>query len=172
MVATTAILVYASMYFQSNGDDMAKWSCEKVCEVHDGIEPDEYGCKIWPGLYGEGYPRVHVAGEVMRVGKIILERKLGRKLESGMFVLHTCDYPPCVNAQHLYEGTAKDNARDRMERNPESFTRIVVSEKNLAAIAAARSRVVASRPVYFYTDDDDKYWMYGLRDRLNPRPTS
>jgi hypothetical protein len=33
-------------------------------------------------------------------------------------VLHTCDNPNCVNPDHLYIGTTKQNAIDRCKRHP------------------------------------------------------
>jgi hypothetical protein len=35
----------------------------------------------------------------------------------GMYVLHSCDNPPCVNPAHLRLGTQQDNANDRVQRN-------------------------------------------------------
>ena len=37
-------------------------------------------------------------------------------IADGVFVLHTCDNPTCVNPDHLYLGDHAQNMRDRTER--------------------------------------------------------
>lgn len=34
----------------------------------------------------------------------------------GMVVCHACDYPPCVNINHLFIGSNKDNSRDASQK--------------------------------------------------------
>jgi len=95
---------------------------EQIYQILDSVDPDEYGCKKWPrAISDNGYGWVSFNNRRIRAHKIALERKLGRQIQPGHFALHTCDYRPCVNEDHLYEGTAKDNAQDRKLRNPESF---------------------------------------------------
>lgn len=38
-------------------------------------------------------------------------------LDDELCILHHCDIPNCCNPSHLYQGTKKDNAEDRENRN-------------------------------------------------------
>jgi hypothetical protein len=51
--------------------------------------------------------------------RLILEIKLGRPIRPGYHALHTCDYTPCVHANHIIDGTHKENTEHRAQRNPE-----------------------------------------------------
>lgn len=39
------------------------------------------------------------------------------EIPSGLSVLHRCDMPCCVNPDHLFLGTPKENTRDCMKKN-------------------------------------------------------
>jgi len=45
-----------------------------------------------------------------------LSEHLGRRLPPSEYVCHHCDTPACVNIAHLYLGSAKTNAADRVSR--------------------------------------------------------
>lgn len=75
------------------------------------------GCWEWtgsrtaPGWHG----RVSVNGVMVMAHRVSWEMAHG-PIPEGLSVLHHCDNPPCVNPDHLYLGTAKDNARDMVAR--------------------------------------------------------
>jgi len=47
--------------------------------------------------------------------------RISYKLEYGvidndLMILHHCDNPPCVNPNHLFQGTAEDNSQDAIQK--------------------------------------------------------
>ena len=65
-------------------------------------------------------------------------------IPEGLFVLHRCDNPPCVNPAHLFVGTPSDNTQDAMAKgrwNPPRGTR------NSRAVLT-EDQVRASRALY------------------------
>jgi len=78
--------------------------------------PTACGCLIWLGyISGSRYPRIAVDGKRMAVHRFLYEQAYG-PLPVGMLACHTCDIPACCNIDHVYAGTAKQNAQDRQNR--------------------------------------------------------
>lgn len=61
------------------------------------------------------YGRITVDGRSMGAHRAAWEVSFG-PIPDGLFVLHRCDNPPCVRPEHLFLGTAEDNARDRANK--------------------------------------------------------
>ena len=70
-------------------------------------------CHLWASyLTKDGYAQITYNNSKIRVSKFILEKKLGRPLLENYETCHTCNNRNCINPQHLYEGTHKQNALD------------------------------------------------------------
>lgn len=73
-------------------------------------------CWLWTGSKDKrGYGRISPANwrdAPLVAPRVSWEIANRRMVPSGMFVMHSCDNPPCVNPAHLSIGTAKDNAMD------------------------------------------------------------
>lgn len=74
------------------------------------------GCWEWQGYRTRhGYGRIKVAGRMTTVNRAAWAATNG-PIPVGLWVLHSCDNPPCWNPAHLRLGTARDNTADMRAR--------------------------------------------------------
>jgi hypothetical protein len=80
------------------------------------------GCWEWMDfLNNKQYGTLRVGSLVDGTRRRVLAHRFSWEMHfgsipSGMFVCHRCDNPKCVNPDHLFLGTAKDNIRDMFRK--------------------------------------------------------
>ncbi len=81
------------------------------------IDTPRHLCWIWGGGFknDKGYGDFRFNGRCIHAHRASYELHVGA-IPKGMLVLHSCDYPPCVNPAHLFLGTNGDNLADRQSK--------------------------------------------------------
>lgn len=79
------------------------------------VDPDT-GCINYLGsVRADGYGQMKIGGENIAAHRFFYIKYKG-PITDGLLVLHRCNNKVCINPEHLYLGTYKQNLRDR-ERN-------------------------------------------------------
>lgn len=77
-------------------------------------EPNS-GCFLWLGGVSKGYGMTRFRGRHEAAHRVAWRVFIG-DIPAGLFVLHRCDNPLCVNPQHLFLGTHTENVRDMIAK--------------------------------------------------------
>ena len=109
-------------------------------------------------LFGEGLRQAY--GAFSFKGRAYAAHRLAWELENGeipdgMFVLHKCDTPKCVNPEHLFLGSQKDTMVDMAEKGRGGKLRYT----------AKNSKTVSAR---LFLDDVERLYQAARKENLTP----
>lgn len=83
----------------------------------DRVKKDSNGCWLWQGTRMiTGYGQIWYQGTNTSTHRTAFKAFKG-EIPTGLVVCHTCDVRHCVNPEHLFIGTQKDNMQDCSRKN-------------------------------------------------------
>ncbi len=117
-------------------------------------------CWLWTGfLNNKGYGQIGVANNKLAYTHRVSYALYIGEIPKGLLVLHKCDTPACLNPEHLFLGTQKENMQDckrkgrttlgprargyvdgRWAKDPKEYARLAAEKKRAADIGGVARR--------------------------------
>lgn len=98
-----------------NGVEMRGQSLQARLNARSKHDPIT-GCILWTGVKNnKGYGRLTYQSKQLSAHRAAFEIAHGQ-ISDGLFVLHSCDNPLCINPEHLSLGDQSENMRQASER--------------------------------------------------------
>lgn len=115
---------------------------EKVRFEEYCIPVTESGCILFLGQQSHnGYGRFVSNGRRVAAHRYAWVQAHG-PIPSGQMVCHKCDTPACVNLNHLFLGTCKENKRDSMRKGRHSRGRVASYAKGHSVLSEDLAREI------------------------------
>ncbi len=125
---------------------------------------NDHGCWIWNGKYTahRRYGAFFLNGRLEQSHRASWMMFKG-EIPKGVCVLHQCDVPSCVNPDHLFLGTSKDNTQDMMKKGRHNGNyKLTPSQAIEIRNSDEDSRVLAQRygisRLHVYDIKAKRYW--------------
>lgn len=110
--------------------------------------PDpETGCWLWGGsVTGRDYGGVYNGHKIVLAHRASYERFNG-PIPKGLNVCHKCDVPMCINPDHLFLGTQRDNLQDAARKGRMSCYHVgkLSDDQIIAIITDPRDSLVVAK---------------------------
>lgn len=120
------------------GNDQARF------DSYVAVQPSS-GCWLWIGaLDSHDYGHFWMRGEVMKAHRASWMLHKG-EIPEGLWVLHRCDVPGCVNPEHLFLGDRTANMQDMAAKGRQVFQ--IAPEKVRRGERSIRAKLSDSQAV-------------------------
>lgn len=124
--------------------------------------PSASGCRLWVGArMPKGYGKLVVDGKPMLAHRAAWIEKHG-PISAGLCVCHRCDTPACIEVDHLFLGTRRDNTQDMIAKGRQA--NVVGSTSPCAKLTD--NEVLAIRA------DDRRHDLIGAQYDIHPATVS
>ena len=130
------------------------------------------GCWIWTAAkFTRGYGAFKLNGKQTKANRTAWTLFNG-PIPSGLCVLHKCDNPLCVNPNHLWLGTEKDNSQDMFRKNRDGWAahpnrrRPVVQQVNIQGKVAFGERSGKARLKTLEVLEIRRLFLLGVRQYI------